>query len=247
MNASEDSCLLLTKQTYVAVTDETLVFLDLHRDKYLCLERRHTKPVCRLLGLKPGEEEEGAEVPACQDNEEVARVVHDLIDNGIVTRNPREGKQAEFVMQYSELKEMPGYFPGEGPDVRFGDVAKFFKALIITKALLNFASLERIVTRVKRRKDRCKAKGGAAPDDERLNELVEVYKILKPLFVTVKDQCLFNSLFLIEFLACYRAYPNWYFGVRLHEFYAHCWVQDRNIILDDFIQNTSANEPIMAV
>lgn len=247
MNAPAHTNLLLTKQTFVALTDETLVFLELHNDNYSCLERRHTKPVARLLGLPTPDDDELEEIAADQESEDAAKVIEDLIDRGLVTRDPKEGKRAEFVTQYSELKEMLGYMPGEGPEVRFSDVVRFFKAMIVTKSLLKFASMERIVTRVKHRKDRYYAKGRAMPDDERLNELVETYKILKPLFVTVKDQCLFNSLFLIEFLACYRVYPNWYFGVRLNEFYAHCWVQDRNVIYDDFIQNTCQNQPIMAV
>lgn len=247
MNASKNANLLLTRQTFVALTDDTLVFLDLHRDKYSCLERRHAKPVCRLLGLREGENENEGKPPTYQDNKEINQVIRDLIDNGLVTRDPEQGKRAEFVEQYSELREMPGYLPRKGPKVRLGDVVNFFQALVVTKFQLKFASMERIVTRVKRRKDRFYGSGGAMPDDERLNELVEIYKILKPLFVTVKDQCLFNSLFLIAFLACYRVYPNWYFGVRLNEFYAHCWVQDRNVIYDDFIYQTSANQPIMAV
>ena len=247
MNTLAHFQLLLTKQTFVALTDETLVFLDLHRDRYSCLERRHTKPVCRLLGLPVGEEDEGAVATVYEDNHDVAHVVHDLIDNGLVTRDPNAGKRAEFVEQYSGLREMLGYFPGEGPKIGLGDLVKLFVALIVAQASLKLTSMERIVTRVKRRKERFYARGGTAPDDERLNELVELYKMLKPLFVTVKDQCLFNSLFLIEFLAGYRVYPNWYFGVRLNEFYAHCWVQDRNIIYDDFIHRTSANQPIMVV
>ena len=142
---------------------------------------------------------------------------------------------------------MLGYEIGQAPKVRAGHVLNFFKALIITKSMLRFASIERTVMRVKRRKDRFHARGGAEPDPERVNELVEIYKILKPLFVTVKDNCLFNSLFLIEFLASYRVYPSWYFGVRLNEFYAHCWVQQGNVIYDDFIQTTCQNQPIMAV
>lgn len=246
MNTSAHPYLLLTKQTYVALTDETLVFLDLRRDKYSCLERQHTRPIARALGLPApdGDElEKSAEDHKCEDS---AKVIEDLTGRGLVTSDPDKGKRAEFVTQYDELKEMLGYFPGEGPKVRFGDVVKFFKALVVTKSLLKLASMERIVSRVKRRKDRFRPKD-SAPDEERLNRLVETYKILKPLFVTVKDQCLFNSLFLIEFLACYRVYPTWYFGVRLNEFYAHCWVQDRNIIYDDFIYNTSTNQPIMAV
>ncbi len=247
MNAPADAYLLLTRQTFVALTDDTLVFLELHNDNYSCLERRHTKPIARLLGLHATDDNDVAEVIPAKESEDVFTVIDDLIDRGLVTRDPKEGKRAEFVTQHSELREMLGYMPGEAPRISFKDVARFFKALIVTKSLLKFASMERIVTRVKQRKDRYYAKGGFMLDDERVNELVETYKILKPLFVTVKDQCLFNSLFLIEFLACYRVYPNWYFGVRLNEFYAHCWVQGGNVIYDDFIQITCQNQPIMAV
>lgn len=247
MNAPADTPLLLTKQTFVALADETLVFLELHNDNYSCLERQYTELVARLLGLPMPNSDGSTQIVRDQGAADATSVIEDLIGRGIVTRNPKEGKRAEFVTQYSELKEMLGYLPGEGPPVRPSDVVRFFKALLVTKSLLKFVSMERIVTRIKQRKERYCAKGGDRLDDARINELVEIYKILKPIFVTVKDQCLFNSLFLIEFLACYRVYPDWYFGVRLNEFYAHCWVQDYNVIYDDFIQLTCQNQPIMVV
>ncbi len=249
MNSAAQPQLLLTKPAFVCLTDDTLVFLDLHNDKYSCLESRHTAPVTAMLGL-PMPSSEGPEAPKGADvenNEEVQEVVQNLIDSGLATRDSKQGKPAEFVTQYSELKEMLGYEIGEAPKIHARHLFNFFKALITTKSLLRFASMEQLVTQVRRRKQRYYAGGGVEPDNERINELVEIYKILKPLFVTVKDECLFNSLFLIEFLACYRVYPNWYFGVRLNEFYAHCWVQDGNVIYDDFVDRTCQNQPIMAV
>lgn len=248
MNSAKQPQLLLTKTAFVCLTNDTLVFLDLHNDKYSCLEKRHTKPVADLLGLPlPPLDSMAPENFADEEGEEIADVVQGMIDSEIITKNPKLGKQAEFIEQHSELKELLGYEIGKTPRIHAVHLLNFFRALIVTKSMLRFASMERIVTRVKRRKGRYYAKGGAEPDAEYINELVEIYKILKPLFVTVKDECLFNSLFLIEFLACYRVYPNWYFGVRLNEFYAHCWVQGDNVIYDDFIQSTCQNQPIMAV
>lgn len=246
MNGQAHTDLLLTKNTFVALTDEMLVFLELHNDNYSCLERRHTKFLTRLLGLPTEDDDEPEGVTEDRDHENT-KVVEDLMERGLVTGDAKVGKRAEFVTQHSEITEMLGYMPGDGPQVRFSDIIRFFRALIVTKSLIKFASMERIVMRVKQRKDRYYAKGEFVLDDERLSALVETYKILRPLFVTVKDNCLFNSLFLIEFLACYRVFPKWYFGVRLNEFYAHCWVQDRNVIYDDFIQNTCQNQPIMTV
>ncbi len=248
MNSTKQPQLLLSKPVFVCLTDDTLVFLDLHNDKYSCLEKQHTKPVADLLGLPmPAADSMTSKNFAGEEGKDIADVVQGLIKSEIVTRDPKLGKQAEFITQYSELKELLGYEIGKAPRIHAVHLFNFFRALIITKSMLRFASMERIVTRVKRRKDRYHARGGAQTSAEQINELVEVYKILKPLFVTVKDECLFNSLFLIEFLACYRVYPNWYFGVRLNEFYAHCWVQEDNIIYDDFIQSTCQNQPIMTV
>lgn len=246
MNANTAPQLLLTKHTFICMTDGVLVFLDLHKDKYSCLESRHTKPIAKLLGLaNHSKDEQAANISTI--SEDSAKVVKDLIENGLATSDPHKGKPAEFIPADTELKEMLGYPPGEGPKINIGHVFNFFKALIIAKISRRFLPIEYTVNRVKRRKERHYAKSNAQPEYERINELVEVYKILKPLFVTVKDECLFNSLFLIEFLACYRVYPSWYFGVRLNEFYAHAWVQGENTIYDDFITSTSQNQPIMTV
>jgi hypothetical protein len=119
MSAPADTPLLLTKQTFVALTDDALVFLELHNDNYSCLERRHTRSVARLLGLPVPEGNEIENIAADHEAGDTARVIEDLIDRGIVTRDPKKGKQAEFVTQYSELKEMLGYLPGEGPRSAF--------------------------------------------------------------------------------------------------------------------------------
>lgn len=250
MNTPAHPQLLLTKPTFVCLTDNTLIFLDLHNDKYCCLESRHTGPIGALLGLPVAPDSDLATQPSAAagpDTGDTGQVVQDLLDRGLATRDPDRGKRAELISQAGELRELLGYEIGQAPKVRAGHVLSFFKALIITKTMLRFASMERTVMRVKRRKERHHARAGnGEPDPERVNELVEIYKILKPLFVTVKDNCLFNSLFLIEFLACYRIYPSWYFGVKLNEFTAHCWVQDGNVIYDDTILHTYTHKPIMA-
>lgn len=248
MDATTLPQLLLTRHTFICLTDNTLVFLDLHKDNYSCLESRHTRPIAKLLGLPITADKNGATDSSITTiSEDAAKVVQDLIDNGLATRDATKGKRAELIPQDTELKEMLGYFPDEGPKINAGHILNFFKALVIAKVSRKFLPIEYTVNRVRRRKERFYAKGGTETDYERINELVEIYKILKPLFVTVKDECLFNSLFLIEFLACYRVYPSWYFGVRLNEFYAHAWVQGGNTIYDDFIISTSQNQPIMAV
>lgn len=248
MNATTTPQLYLTKQTFVCLTDNTLVFLDLKKDKYSCLEQRHTQAVSKLLDLPAaGANESTSDENLTAISKDTAEVVQDLIENDLATKNANQGKLAELIPAETELKEMLGYAPGEGPKINATHLFNFFKALIIAKFSRRLLPIGYTVNRIKRRKQKHYTIGSPNTNYERVNELVEVYKILKPLFVTVRDECLFNSLFLIEFLACYRVYPSWYFGVRLNEFYAHAWVQGDNIIYDDSVDNTCENQPIMSV
>ena len=52
---------------------------------------------------------------------------------------------------------------------------------------------------------------------------------------------------MIHFLAKYGIYPNWVFGVRLHPFEAHCWVEDESLLYNDQFSRTDGFTPIMKV
>ena len=59
--------------------------------------------------------------------------------------------------------------------------------------------------------------------------------------------CLFDSLALIHFLARFRVFPDWVFGVTADPFEAHCWVQTGGVVLNDTVERVSAFTPIMSI
>lgn len=52
---------------------------------------------------------------------------------------------------------------------------------------------------------------------------------------------------MIEFLARYRLYANWVYGVEIEPFNAHCWVQQSDLLFNDIIEEVQRYTPIMAV
>ena len=58
--------------------------------------------------------------------------------------------------------------------------------------------------------------------------------------------CMFDSLALLEFLAHYRLYPRWVFGVTPEPFQAHCWLQEEGLVLNDSVEHVSTYVPVMA-
>ncbi|MFL6603958.1 MAG: lasso peptide biosynthesis B2 protein [Steroidobacteraceae bacterium] len=83
-------------------------------------------------------------------------------------------------------------------------------------------------------------------DFERAHLLTSVFNSLR-LFFPRPYQCLFDSLALINFLARFKLYPDWVFGVIAEPFDAHCWVQADGVVLNDTIERVSAFTPIMCV
>lgn len=90
MNVKTQPGPFLINHTFVALTDDTLGFLDLRRDKYSWLERRRTMPVRRSLGLPAYRDFEGNVGFAYEDNRHVAQIIQDMMDNEFATRHRRE-------------------------------------------------------------------------------------------------------------------------------------------------------------
>ncbi len=81
---------------------------------------------------------------------------------------------------------------------------------------------------------------------ERATRLAIVFDALRLLYPR-PPLCTFDSLALLEFLASHGIYARWMFGVRADPFQAHCWVQLRDLLLNDRIERVARLTPIMSV
>jgi hypothetical protein len=66
-------------------------------------------------------------------------------------------------------------------------------------------------------------------------------------YLPIEGECLVRSALLMRFLRAAGLDADWVFGVRLHPFAAHCWVQVNDICLNDDVERLSAYAPIMVV
>lgn len=119
----------------------------------------------------------------------------------------------------------------------------FFLACIRADRALKNRTLAENVRRLRERKQ---VRATADFSLVRAAQLVASFDALRP-FYPRDYLCLFDSLALIEFLALYRLYPDWVFGVTDDPFQAHCWVQYGDCALNESIEFASAYTPIMAV
>ncbi len=238
----------LAEDVFFCVSGRRLVFLDLRQNQYLCLNERNTQTAIELLThsaeaeMKPVKEiyPDGRTV----DIESAQSIVQALSHKGLLAEDSTKGKEA--ISLHLRIPENTLVTTGatQSPTVSVRHCVVFFQAALRASWKLRWQSMQRIVRGVDNRKRRNSKE--QSPDYDTLRELVAVFHHLRPYYVR-QYLCLYDSLALIEFLAHYRFFPSWVFGVKAEPFGAHCWVQGNDCILNDTADYVRCFTPIMAV
>jgi hypothetical protein len=168
--------------------------------------------------------------------------LQELISAGLLTMSAHEGRPVAptFIPPPTE--------PLIDSDIRAvisgGHILTFLVSCAVAFIGLRTKSIERVVDLVQTRKTYCSR--NRTIDLSSARQLVRVFNKLRYAFPT-NYLCLFDSLALIEFLARYKIFPEWTFGVQLEPWAAHCWVQSGSVLFNDSIEETSDYIPIMSV
>jgi hypothetical protein len=234
----------LAEHVFVCLNGEHLVFLDLKADRYWALDASRTAGLAPLVGGWPVA---GSGAAATEDSlsEETIAVIDVLKGRGLLAATPAPGKDATPVRAQPPASELIS----EAEESAGRTVATwwtFFCAALIAKFVLRTWPFERVIRRVRRRKAGADSEV-AAPDLQHARKLVEAFARYRVFLFSSKDECLFDSLALLEFLARHGVYPNWVFGVQTRPFAAHCWVQYGGIVFNDTVEHVSGFTPIMVV
>ena len=235
----------LAEGVFACLSDDRFVFMDLRRNRYLCLNRRHSRAAAGNFG---GFQDHDGGPPRDSDNtgradcDATDAVLTALSNRGLLSSGDVNGKVALPVRARTVNRSLLSVGDPRDTDFRYGHLAAFVRASLAAAGKLCWQSMHRSVRGVSARR----RKRGHLPaaDGGELGELVAVFHHLRPLYGR-KYHCLFDSLALLEFLARYRCFPHWVFAVRSAPFAAHCWVQHGDCVLNDTVENVRGYTPIM--
>lgn len=233
----------LPEHMFFALLKNYAVFLDLRNDKYFCLNQYELDSFLYLIHHS-SYLEENTGLPDKVKN------IESLVKKGILTDVKTNGKQVSQIQLESPTADLLGYTFGLEPEIRIKDATRILLASWQTVIRFRCLTLEHIFKNIKIRKEHCikyTLDNFHGYHSEDIKELVEIYNLLRPLFFSSHDRCLFVSLVLVEFLSKYDIYPKIVFGVKMEPFAAHCWVQDGSTILNDEVARTAGFTPILAI
>lgn len=236
---------LLSNHVFLSVVGEHCVFLDLKKDKYLSLNRAKTKAFGRHIAGWPSDCENDDVSRASPITSSYDSNISALANRGLLTLDPCNGKQASTVSVAVPTTALNRRDLDVTISVSTSHIVAFMVGSVRAAAMLRWRSIESIANRVERRKK----SNGSSNDPLEFAEterLLAIFDTLRPFF-PAEYLCLFDSLLLVEFLAQKGIYPTWVFGVRTKPWGAHCWVQQSDVVLNDYLERVRNYTPIMAI
>jgi hypothetical protein len=236
--------LFLRSHVFLSRGKRHWVILDANRNKYQCVSRRQFEALGpSLSGWKePADTSGDGAGPIPKVAEELAKA---LLSQGILSEHSADTKDA-LPTDYPLPKQAIDLdCPEPSRWSSWIHAGPFFASCRRASRELSQQPFQVTVEAVRARKSRYAARVDAT-DLERVRPLVLVFNRLR-WYYPRPYLCLFDSLALIHFLACFDLFPDWVFGVSADPFEAHCTVQLGSVVLNDTVEHVSALIPIMAI
>jgi hypothetical protein len=233
----------LATHVFVCRDEDYIVVLDLKQDRYFALDAAKTAVLSTVVPGWPAAAQQATDAAVCGATEEALRP---LLLRGWLLEESTGGREATPVRRPRPETQLTGDGDGRAEKVGLRTLFAFVVASIFAKAALRFWPFDRVVRRVAQRKTRY-SNANVPLDLERARRLTEAFERMRVFLFSSRNECLHDSLAVLEFLARYRIFPSWVFGVRARPFAAHCWVQDAEVVFNDTVENVSTYVPIMAI
>lgn len=204
------------------LVDGEPVFMDARTDTYFALESAEKKELIAMLGG-------GARV-ACDP-----RLAEALGFGG----EPAEIVRAECPAPARSLVDEPAPAHWPGP----ADLFSTARVVIGTRSRLRRSPIEMVLEDVLATSASGTESMACGP---LLSALTRGFLSSRRL-IPVKGNCLVDSLALLRLLGPTRHAAMLVFGVKLHPFAAHCWVQSDDLVLNDRLDNVAAFSPVRVI
>ena len=204
------------------------IFLDVSRDRYLCLAEETELSFRRLVAAAP---------PAAMDES----ILAGLAEEGLLRRSKCDSVPRPCVTV--PLAERSLVDEAELP-VPLRELGHGMWRLVQTTVAFRVFSLRALLKSVSCRKRRLQ--GSVPGDQRRLGDAAASFRKIG-LFATPLDHCLPRSLALMHALLDRNIDAQMVIAVRLRPFGAHCWIQSGTTLLNESLDEVRNFTPILVL
>jgi hypothetical protein len=225
---------------YHCRVDDRIVILDARTQKYLSLPLECTNVFLLATGQEP---DCGDTQHSC--NAEFNKNLRALVEAGILTTSPPVGRPAAAVRVRCTDSLMGTPYIRDRGSLRTTDLIAFVRALATVVVQWRKRNFSQLLTNTEQRKLAILPKKDCA-SLEQVRDLFARFRCQRVWIYAAADACLFDSLVLSNYLYQYSVSTTLVLGVRSKPFGAHAWIQRRDVVLNDTLENVSRYTPIVA-
>lgn len=223
---------ILAEHVFCALHDEQGVVFDINRDQYTSFDAAQLAAAAQFVeGWPVFTSDKRAPASA----EQALRQLHQrawVVDAH--TAGAQNLTRRQFIAPARDLGLLHPVPVGIGP------MATYVGAALRAKFIKRAAPVRKIIARLEARKR-------AHPEAALTKVLVERFITARAYLFSTKNECYYDSIALLEFLARRSIYPDWVFAVRGRPFAAHCWVQQGDLVLNDTLARVKTFTPILKI
>lgn len=231
----------LSAHVRVCRVEDNVVLLDLRADKYIALSSKHA---AALTGIVQGWPEFSQSPSGPGVSTETVALLKEMQERRLIDRSccqpiPPVSTLAATASVLDHLDRTPA-------EADWRTLLRLLRAAASVRWRLRTQSLEQHLNAIADRKARV-GHDALRTDAERTRLAVARYHRLRPIFHTSRDECLRDSLVLLEYLFLSRLLADLIIGVRMRPFRAHCWVQQKEVALNCDYERANAFTPILVI
>ncbi len=233
----------LSPHVYACQTDDGITFLNLRSNQYIGLGSTLAAKVTPLIeGLEPRTYILAGTANG-EDQLTVENILAELQAADLIAKNRTPDHSAATPRLPRPIHSMIEDRQPERPKITFQLLIRACRAFVTISWLLKTRSLETVIRRQQNKKNRCEI-GNNGP---LIEQLAEAFWLIRPIFYTSREKCLFDSLVLAEFLSYFKQYPSLAIGITTAPFRAHCWIQIDSLVINDNTARVDRYTPILVV
>lgn len=229
----------IPEYVHTCIASERIIFLDSKRDQYFFLDIKSSKILKKYI------HNQSIRIDRKNTDHKTTKYVEEIIDNLLSENLLETSEKKQSPPKYNEYNT-PKYDLSETDiissyKITINNILLFTLSWISANILFRLFGFHRSTQYVKNFKPRILRK------HMNLEYLINVFRLLRPVFYTSKDNCYFDCMVLTLFLKYHGFDARWIIGVSMEPFKAHCWTQVETTVVSDYLSAIILFTPIMKI
>lgn len=232
----------LAPHVRACASDGQVILLDLRNSRYLGVGGAQSSALADRVDGWP---RSPSQLHECSTSTAASQLADSLLARGLLTDTP--SKQAPHPTVEEATASLDPDQSAIDTGIGARRLAQFVRSAAVTTLWMRCRSLQAIATAVQARRDRLQVSVSASSALAATRTGTAAYERLRPFVFTARENCLHDSLALVDFLASDGVFPQWVIGVKTRPFGAHSWVQMGATVLNDQHETVRQFRPILVV